>query len=134
MKVSLARTSLVNEPGKCGKTIAVVYELTKRTQEKLFADWAQQYKAFFVPNQVQVSASIFGNSSVRVGTQGLFRLYLKTFVPPFLPTRLTALGSPRMAKYGSCCSGLWATDQFYCSFLLRHNLLRLLPHIQIPFP
>ena len=25
-------------------------------------------------------------------TQGLFRLYLKTFVPPFLPTRLTALG------------------------------------------
>ena len=32
---------LVNEPGKCGETIAVVYELTKRTQEKLFADWAQ---------------------------------------------------------------------------------------------
>ena len=23
------------------RTIAVVYELTKRTQEKLFADWAQ---------------------------------------------------------------------------------------------
>ena len=41
VKVSLARTSLVNEPGKCGETIAVVYELTKRTQEKLFADWAQ---------------------------------------------------------------------------------------------
>ena len=32
---------LVNEPGKCDKTIAVVYELTKRTQEKLFTDWAQ---------------------------------------------------------------------------------------------
>ena len=29
------------EPGKCGKTIAVVNELTKRTQEKLFANWAQ---------------------------------------------------------------------------------------------
>ena len=27
--------------GKSGETIAVVYELTKRTQEKLFADWAQ---------------------------------------------------------------------------------------------
>ena len=39
---------------------------------------------------------IFGNSSVRVGTQGLFRPYLKTFVAPFLPTRLTAPGSPRM--------------------------------------
>ena len=24
-----------------GKTIAVVYELTKKSQEKLFADWAQ---------------------------------------------------------------------------------------------
>ena len=36
--VSLVRTSLVNEPGKCVKTIAVVYELPKRTQEKLFAD------------------------------------------------------------------------------------------------
>ena len=27
--------------GKSEETIAVVYELTKRTQEKLFADWAQ---------------------------------------------------------------------------------------------
>ena len=27
--------------GKSGETIAVVYELTKRIQEKLFADWAQ---------------------------------------------------------------------------------------------
>ena len=40
IKVFLARTSVVNEPGKFGETIAVVYELTKRTQEKLFADWA----------------------------------------------------------------------------------------------
>ena len=49
-----------------------------------------------MPNQEPVSAWIFGNSSVRVGTQGLFRPYLKTFVPPFLPTRLTCPGSPRM--------------------------------------
>ena len=32
---------MVNEPGNCGEIIAVVYELTKITQEKLFADWAQ---------------------------------------------------------------------------------------------
>ena len=35
---------------------------------------------------------------MRVGTQGLSRPYLKTFVPPFLPTRLTAPGSPKI-KY-----------------------------------
>ena len=39
------------EPGNCGEKLAVVYGLTKRSQEKLFADWEQQYKAFFVPNQ-----------------------------------------------------------------------------------
>ena len=49
-----------------------------------------------MPNQEPASAWMFGNSSVRVGTQGLFRPYLKTFVPPFLLTRLTAPGSPRM--------------------------------------
>ena len=62
----------------------------KRTQEKLFADWAQEYKAFFVPRKE------FRNSLVRVSTQGLFCPYLQTFVAPF-PTRLTAPGSPRMA-------------------------------------
>ena len=31
-----------------------------------------------------------------VGTQGLFRPYLKTYVAPFLPTRLTAPDSRRM--------------------------------------
>ena len=41
----------MNEPGNCGEIIAVVYELTKVTQEKLFGDWAQEYKAFFVPDQ-----------------------------------------------------------------------------------
>ena len=53
-------------------------------------------QSIFVPNQEAASAWIFGNSSVKVGTQGLFRPYLKTFVLPFLPTRLTAPGSPRM--------------------------------------
>ena len=33
---------------------------------------------------------------MRVGTQRLFRPYLKTYLPPFLLTRLTAPGSPRI--------------------------------------
>ena len=49
-----------------------------------------------MPNQELAFAWPFGNGPVRVGTQGLFRLYLKTFVAPFLPARLTAPGSPRM--------------------------------------
>ena len=35
---------------------------------------------------------------MRVGTQGFFHPCSKTFVAPFLATRLTAPGSPRMAK------------------------------------
>ena len=52
----------------------------------------------FVPNQEPVFAWPFGNGPVRVGTQGLFRQCLKTFIAPFLPARLTAPGSPRMRK------------------------------------
>ena len=49
----------------------------------------------------KVEERTFGTpcSSVRVGTQGLFCPYLKTFVPPFLPTRLTAPGSARMVQW-----------------------------------
>ena len=54
-----------------------------------------------MPNQEPAFAWLFGNGPVRVGTQGLFRLYLKTFVAPFLPARLTAPGSPRMSSVGS---------------------------------
>ena len=42
-------------------------------------------QTLFVPNQEPASAWIFGNSSVRVGTQGLFYPYLKTFRPAFSP-------------------------------------------------
>lgn len=38
MKVSLAHTALMNEPGQYGKTIAIMYEQMKRTQEMLFSD------------------------------------------------------------------------------------------------
>ena len=37
------------------ESIAVVYELTKKNQGMLFADWAQYYKAFFVPSQEPAS-------------------------------------------------------------------------------
>ena len=69
MKVSLARTTLVNE---------------------------QYYKGFFVPNYKPTFSLPFGNGPVRVGTQGLFHLVLKTFVVTFL-TRLTVRGFPRIA-------------------------------------
>ena len=49
-----------------------------------------------MPSQEPVFAWPFGNGPVRVGTQGLFRPCLKTFVAPFLPAWLTAPGSSRM--------------------------------------
>ena len=73
MKVSLARTTLVNEPDRYGETKAVVCEHTKRTQDMLFVVWAQKQK-HFVPNQEPAFASIFGNDLVKVGTKGLFCL------------------------------------------------------------
>ena len=60
-------------------------------------------QSIFVSNQETTAVWIFGNTSVRVGTQGLFRPYLKTFVPPFFPTRLTAPGSLRMGGYAIYC-------------------------------
>ena len=38
---SFPRETLVNKPDKYGEIIAVVYEHMKRTQEMLFADWAE---------------------------------------------------------------------------------------------
>ena len=73
------------------ESIAVVYEITKKNQEMLFADWAQYCKAFFVPSQEPAFAWPPGNGPVRVSC-------LKPFVALFLPTRLTAPGSPRMSS------------------------------------
>ena len=78
------------------ETIAVVYEHTKRTQEMCSPIGHNSTKHFLCPIRSWASAWIFWNGPVRVGTQGLFRPYLKTFVAHFLPTRLTAPGSPRM--------------------------------------
>ena len=38
---SVACTTLVNKLDKYGETIAIVYELKEKTQEMLFANWAQ---------------------------------------------------------------------------------------------
>ena len=59
---------------------------------------------------------------MRVGTQGLFRLYLKTFVAPFLPARLTAPGSPRMGPDKKFKGTSTSTDQQ----LFRGELARIL--------
>ena len=41
LKLPLAASWILSSIGLFDEEIAVVYELTKRTQEKLFADWAQ---------------------------------------------------------------------------------------------
>ena len=78
-----------------------------RTHEKNSGDAVRRLgsiiQSIFVPNQEPAFAWLFGNGPVRVGTQGLFRLCLKTFVAPFLPARLTAPESLRMSfslKFG----------------------------------
>ena len=53
---------------------------------------------FLCPIRTPAFAWPFGNGPLRVGSQGLFRRCLKTFVAPLPPTRLTAPVSPRMCK------------------------------------
>ena len=52
-----------------------------------------------MPNQEPAFPWPFGNGPVIVGTQGLFRLCLKTFVAHYPQARLTAPGSPRMRGF-----------------------------------
>ena len=81
-----------------------------------------------------------------VGTQGLFRPCLKTFVAPFNPARLTAPGSPRMPPYlggivGSfihkfvCCLWMSKTVIFKLFFFSKLALLLALAgeKWQVPF-
>ena len=78
-----------------------------------------------MPNQEQAFSWPFGNGPVRVGTQGLFRLCLKTFVTPFNPARLTAPGSPRMLATQLSRFTLWhngrRASQLARKFTLRHT-------------
>ena len=67
-----------------------------RTHEKNSGDAVRRLgtiiQTFFVPNQEPTFAWLFGNGSVKVGTQGLFRQCLKTLVAPFLPPDWPPLG------------------------------------------
>ena len=78
-----------------------------------------------MPNQEPAFAWPFGNGPVRVGTQGLFRLCLKTFVEPFLPARLTAPGSPRMPskKLLRNCLGKEIGTEVFIPWEMRGNSL-----------
>ena len=72
----------------------------ERTQEMLFADWAPNIiqSNFCAQSGASIRLTIWNSGPVRVGTQGLCHLCLKTLVAPFLPARLTAPGSPRMEE------------------------------------
>ena len=48
-------------------------------------DWAEKIPCIILPNQEPIFAKPFGNGPVRLGTQGFFRPFLKTFVAPFRP-------------------------------------------------
>ena len=110
------------------ETIALVYEHMKRTLEMCSLIGHNNTKHFFGPNQELASAWSFGNGLVRVGTQGLFRPYLKTFVPPFLLTRLTAPGSPRMTLSTKCVLAFVKyKKRIWCAY-------RTLFHFSIKFP
>ena len=65
-----------------------------RTHEKKSGETVRRLgtiiQTIFVPNKDAAFASPFGNGPMRVGTQGLFRPCLKTFVAPFLLARLSA--------------------------------------------
>ena len=59
MKVPLARKTLVNEPDKNGETTAVVYELTKRTQEVLFRFGTIIQSIFSAQSEVNICLTVW---------------------------------------------------------------------------
>ena len=99
-KVSWLRRFLwwTNWSNKCGQTMAIMYEHMKRIQEC----WVQQHKAFFCAQSVASIRLTVWKWSGESRHPGPFHTCLKTFVAPFLRTRLTAPGSPRMAKCLKC--------------------------------
>ena len=104
-----------------------------RTHEKNSGDAVRRLgtiiQNIFVPNQEPAFAWLFGNGLVTVHTQGLFRLGLRIFVAPFLSTRLTAPGSPRISRLEQS----WAYLRFFKGlaselfFILSRELEKLVP-------
>ena len=78
------------------ETIAFVCEHTKRTQEMRSPIAYNNTKHFLCPIRSRHPLEFMEMARWESVPRGSFRPYLKTFVPPFLPTQLTAPGSPRM--------------------------------------
>ena len=96
MKVPLARKTLVNEPDKNGETTAVVYELTKRTQEVLFQFGTIIQSIFSAQSEVNICLTVWkwsGESQY----PGVLLPVLEFFRRAFSP-HLT--DCPWVSKYG----------------------------------
>ena len=87
-------------PGWAQKMLCIVVP-NRRTISPEFFSWVRTRQLLFQSRLVllmhQRNARSQETFSLIFGTQGLFHPYFKTFVTPFLPTLLTAPGSPRMA-------------------------------------
>ena len=94
MKVSLARTTLVNEPGKGGEKPSC-----KNSRKELRRNCSpighNITKHFLCPIRSQHSLDCWKWSG-KCRYPGALRSCVKTFVALFLPARLTAAGSLRM--------------------------------------
>ena len=88
-------------PPDWAQKMLYIIVLNRRTISPEFFSWVRTRRLLFQSRLVwlmhQRNARSEETFSLIFGTLGLFRPYLKTFVAPFLPTRQTAPGSPRMA-------------------------------------
>ena len=110
------------------ETIAVMYKHMKRTLEMCSPIGHNNTKHFLGPirsrHPLEVLEMVLWESVPR----GLFCPYLKTFVPPFLLTRLTAPGSPRMTLSTKCVLAfIKYKKRIWCAY-------RTLFHFSIKFP
>ena len=96
MKVPLAPKTLVNEPDKNGETTAVVYELTKRTQEVLFRFGTIIQSIFSAQSEVNMCLTVWkwsGESQYPGVLLPLLEFFHRAFSP-----HLT--DCPWVSKYG----------------------------------
>ena len=85
MKVPLARKTLVNELDKNGETTAVVYELTKRTQEVLFRFGTIIQSIFSAQSEVNICLTVWkwsGESQSPGVLLPVLEFFRRAFSPP----------------------------------------------------
>ena len=85
MKVPLAPKTLVNEPDKNGETTAVVYELTKRTQEVLFRFGTIIQSIFSAQSEVNMCLTVWkwsGESQYPGVLLPVLEFFRRAFSPP----------------------------------------------------